>query len=501
MDKFFYTNVIAHRGKIYFRGYQGNDQIIKREDFSPSIFIESPNNSTAEWRSIYGEPLQEKKFSTIKEFTDFVSKHKEVMNLHGFDRVSDQAYAWISEHHPGVVEFDRDKIRIMIFDIETESADGFPDIWEDPYNKVISITAYMEHLGYVSWGLYKDYVDSDDLEYDYRRFDSEEDLLKDFIKFIANEKPDAISGWNTDGFDIPYIINRIKKYYNPDWVKLLSPWKLMPEEMTTKQGDRIYTIPGIASFDYMRLYKKFELSPRESYSLDYICYVELGEKKIDYSEYDSLHDLSVKNWQKFMQYNKRDVTLVKRLDDKKKFCDLAITYAYLAKANWNDVYGTVKYWDVYIYNHLKSNKMVPPPEKRNESASFPGGFVKEPHVGMQRWLSIFDLNSLYPNVMVEWNISPETIVNTQPYPSNDPDKNDIIDSIVEGNFDNNDIINQDLIMAGNGQYFSKERQGFVPEIVENMYSMRKEYKRKMIEKEKEAEKIIEEIARRKKERA
>lgn len=485
MSDFFYTNVIENRGMIYYRGYKDGEQILGHENFEPSVFI--PTKEDSEWKTIHGESLQKKSFGSIRKLLDFVEAHKDVMDIHGFSRRNDQAYAWINEKCPGDILSNREDIRILIFDIETESEGGFPDYWEDPWQKVNAITAYMDHLGYVTWGLMRSYEDEDP-DYDYRRFDTEEEMLHDFFKFIAHEKPDAISGWNIDRFDIPYLINRVKMYFNPGWVSLLSPWKLQPNLNSDKDGNRTYSIPGIAMFDYFKLYKKFELSPRESYSLNNIAYIELGEKKLDYSEYDSMHDLYKENWQKFIAYNKRDVELVKRIDDKRKFFDLAITYAYLAKVNWEDVYGTVRYWDVYIYNHLYRGKIAVPPEKNNQSHSYPGGFVKEPKIGMHRWIGSFDLNSLYPNVMVEWNISPDTILDRDPFPSSHPEKEDIVKMIVNEKFDNYQIKNENILMAANGYYFSREKQGFIPEIVENMYSMRKEYKKKMSQKNKEAEK-------------
>lgn len=486
MSDFFYTNVIEHRGKIYFRGYKGNEQIIGKEDFSPTVYIKDSNQSS-DWRSIHDEPLTEKTFGTIKELQAFTESFGEVMEIHGMSRRSDQAYAWINKHTADEVKFNRDNIKILIFDIETESAGGFPNVWEDPFQPVNAITAYADDLGYVTWGLRNSYVD-EDLEYDYRRFDTEEELLHDFFKFIAHEKPDILSGWNIDGFDVPYLINRVKMYYNPAWVTLLSPWKLQPNEVTQKSGDKTYEIPGITSYDYLAVYKKFELSPRESYSLDAIASLELGERKLDYSEYDSMHDLYKNDWQKFIEYNKRDVTLVKKLDDKKKFFDLALTYAYLAKVNLSDVFGTVKYWDVYIYNHLQKKKIAVPPESMSSSHSYPGGYVKDPQAGMHEWVASFDLNSLYPNVIVEWNISPDTILDVEPHPSYAEEKWDIINSILEEKYDNSSLLRDDVTMAGNGQYFRRDKQGFIPEMVERGYAMRKEYKKKMKAMELEYEK-------------
>lgn len=495
MKGFFYTNVQYLNKKMYVRGYKDGIFFNETVQYKPTIFVPSPEDTG--WRSLQGERLKPVRMQSIDSMVEYVTGVGNSLSIHGFTSKSDQVYALINEMIPDEVRHDSNLIRKLILDIEIESDGGFPDVWEDPFQRINAITIWMKDLGYITWGLHNSYTPEDE-DVEYRRFDDEGELLHDFCKTVAHENPDIVSGWNTDGFDIPYIINRITKHFNPDWVKLLSPWKLKPKEISNRMGERTYDIPGVTSYDYMRLYKKFNLAPRESYSLNAIASVELGEKKVDYSEFSSLLELYKNDWKKFIDYNIHDVRLVSRLDEKLKFFDLAIVYAYIAKVNLSDVFGTVKYWDVYIHNHLYKKKIaIPSRDVKQDNVSYPGGFVKDPHTGLHEWIASFDLNSLYPNIIVQYNISPETILNLKPYPSKSPDKEDIIQSILDETIDRTTIEKYDASMAANGWYFTKEKQGFLPEMVESVYSQRKDTKDKMLEIDGEIEQIKNEIRKRK----
>lgn len=462
----------------------------KDQAFTPTAYFPVQSLEQSEgWQTIHGKPVKPHRFNT---FSEMRNKIEGIPGVCGFTTANKQKYAYINQVCPGEIDYKSLLIRKMIIDIETETEGGYGDAWKDPYQKINAITAWINDFGSVTWGLFKDYeVDHEDHEY--RRFDSEEEMLHDFCKFVQKEKPDIISGWNVERFDIPYIINRIKYLDRDEWVKLLSPWKLEPD-MVIQMGEdlkgnrvevgRVYIIPGMTTLDYMDLYKKFCMSPRESYSLNNICYVELGEKKLDYSEYENLQNLYTKNWKMFIDYNYRDVHLVKKLDDKLKYFDLAVTYAYLAKVNFYDIYGTVNYWDVSIYNSLFEKKIAVPPEPHNDSAKdYPGGYVKDPQTGMHRWVSTFDLNSLYPNLIVQFNMSPETIINDIV-----PESTNHVEEILNRDFDNSFIKEHNVAMAANGWCFSKEKQGFIPAIVEKLYELRKDFKNKMLVAEAELQK-------------
>ena len=168
---------------------------------------------------------------------------------------------------------------------------------------------------------------------------------------------------------------------------------------------------GITVIDYLDLYKKFTYTNQESYRLDHIAFVELGQRKLDHSEFDTFKDFYTGNWQKFIEYNIIDVELVDRLEDKMKLIELALTMAYDAKVNYNDVFFQVRTWDAIIYNYLKRKNIVIPPKERSEKDSqYAGAYVKEPIPGKYDWVVSFDLNSLYPHLIMQYNISPETLL-------------------------------------------------------------------------------------------
>ena len=487
---FFYTNSQYHRGSIYVRGYDTNGKYVsKKVDYQPTIFV--PTNKIEEsdgWRTIYGDPVKPVKMRSVFDMKEYVNG---LDNICGLIDTRDQKYAFINDIIPGEVEHKMDLIKTLIFDIEIETEGGHEDIkklvWGNPHQKINAICVWINNIEYVSWGLGKFEAEREDHEY--REFTDELEMLHDFFKFVQHEKPDIISGWNINGFDIPYLFNRVSFLGKREYANLMSPWRHAPELV----GNEIqqYTIPGIAILDYMETYKKFNMTPRESYSLNNICYEELGEKKLDYSEFDSLMDLYKKDWKTFIRYNLRDTELVKKLDDKLKYFDLVVTYAYLGKVNYEDVFGTVKYWDIKIYNHLYKKKIaIPPKPKDTRKEEYPGGFVKDPIVGMHKWVSTFDLNSLYPSVLIQWNISPETLINGK-------HSQVTVDSILNKEYDNSEVLKEDITLAANGVYFSKKKQGFIPEILEELYETRTKYKKKMLAGEAKLQKVLEEIKRRK----
>ena len=473
---FFYTNIDVRNGSIYARGYDNitNELISKKIKYEPTIFLPSTEEQSDGWKTIHGTSVRPVKMKSISEMVEYAKGND---NVCGFTSTQDQRFAFINSVIPGDVVYKKELIRKMIIDIEIETEGGFPDVWDNPFQKINAITVWEDSIGYVTWGLGK-YTGKLDIDWEYREFSDESLMMHDFFKFVQNEKPDILSGWNIDGFDIPYIVNRTSALGHKEWTNLLSPWKFAAEIYTDRKGDRSIKIPGVTVLDYMRLYKKFCMTPRESYSLNSIAYAELGEKKTDYSEFESLLNLYKNDWNLFAEYNKRDVYLVKRLDDKLKFFDLSTNYAYLGKVNFEDVFGTVKYWDVKIYNELYKKKIAVPNHPSSAHAEdFPGGYVKDIQLGLHKWVASFDLDSLYPNLIVQYNMSPETIMDHVPL------EDDYIDDIIEGTFDNEDLLDKNVTMTANGVYFSKEKQGFIPEIIEKIYAERKSVKQQMIELE------------------
>ena len=286
--------------------------------------------------------------------------------------------------------------------------------------------------------------------------------------------PEVVTGWNIQLYDIPYICRRLDRVLGEKLMKRFSPWGLVTEDEVYIQGRRniSYDVGGITQLDYLDLYKKFTYTNQESYRLDHIASVELGQKKLDHSEFDTFKDFYTKGWQKFVEYNIIDVELVDRLEDKMKLIELAVTMALDAKVNFVDVFYQVRMWDTIIYNYLKQRRIVIPPKERSDKdAKYAGAYVKEPIPGKYDWVVSFDLNSLYPHLIMQYNISPETLLE-QKHPSVTVDK--ILDE--EINFE----LYKDSAVCANGAMYRKDVRGFLPEIMEKIYKDRTVYKKKML---------------------
>ena len=215
-------------------------------------------------------------------------------------------------------------------------------------------------------------------------------MIEKFLQLWAEKAPDIITGWNVKTFDMPYLVNRIRRLFDENKSKLLSPWGLISERTTTVMTREIkyYEFVGISILDYLEMYRKFNTNgTAESFRLDHIANVELGERKLSYSEYDNLHELYRLDFQKFIEYNYKDVELVERLDEKLKLLDLALTLAYDSKTNYPDVFMQVRMWTEIIQNHLRVKNIFLEIKKRDVNrTAFEGAFVKDPIIGMHEWV-------------------------------------------------------------------------------------------------------------------
>jgi DNA polymerase elongation subunit (family B) len=281
------------------------------------------------------------------------------------------------------------------------------------------------------------------------------------------------------------------------FAKKLSPWGILKEKFITRNGreDLMYDIIGISMLDYYEVYKTFTYVNQESYSLNHISYVELGERKLGYDEHESLTEFYRKDFSKFVQYNIRDVELVQKLEEKLKLIELAIALAYSAGVNYQDVFSQVRTWDVIIYNTLSSKGIVIPPKKRGrKDEQYAGAYVKEPLVGMHKWVVSFDLNSLYPHLIMQYNISPETITDDGMRGVVSPDGILKQGMVAMGALKDNKEKN--VATAANGTTYRKDVRGFLPELMDQMYKDRKMFKNKMIDAKKNLEDINAEMKRR-----
>jgi len=380
------------------------------------------------------------------------------------------------------IKFDTNKIKISTIDIEVASENGFPDV-ESAAEEVLLITVQDYATKQIrTWG--KGSFNNKQKNVIYKGFKTEYDLLIDFINWWMVEEncPEVVTGWNSEFYDMPYLVRRIDRVLGEKLMKRLSPWGLVTERETIISGRKqiYYDVGGITQLDYLTLYKKFTYKAQESYRLDYIASVELGQKKLDHSEFDTFKDFYTNGWQKFVEYNIIDVELVDRMEDKMKLIELAIVMAYDAKANYADVFSQVRMWDTIIYNYLKKKNIVIPPIVRSEKDDkYAGAYVKEPVPGKYDWVVSFDLNSLYPHLIMQYNISPETLLE-QRHPSVTVDK----------------ILNEELTfemykdnaVCANGAMYRKDVRGFLPELMDKIYKDRTIYKKKMLAAKQDYEK-------------
>ena len=476
----FYTNVQMVGDHLLVRGYENGKHFATREKFYPTLFV--PSNKKSKYKTLEGECVESIEPGTIRDCRDFIKKYEGVENfkIYGNDRY---IYQYISEMYPEEeIKFDTKKVKIATLDIEVASENGFPDV-ESAAEEVLLITIQDYATKQIrTWG--RGSFDNKQQNVLYKGFRTEYELLNDFINWwmIESNTPEVVTGWNSELYDIPYLVRRIDRILGEKLMKRMSPWGLVTERETIVMGRKqiSYDVGGITQLDYLNLYKKFTYKAQESYRLDYIASVELGQKKLDHSEFDTFKDFYTNGWQKFVEYNIIDVELVDRMEDKMKLIELAITMAYDAKVNYNDVFYQVRMWDAIIYNYLKKRDIVIPPKERSDKdAKYAGAYVKEPIPGKYDWVVSFDLNSLYPHLIMQYNISPETLRETR-HPSVTVDK----------------ILNQELTfelykdsaVCANGAMYRKDVRGFLPELMEKIYKDRTIYKKKMLAAKQDYEK-------------
>ena len=472
----FYSNVFLTGDKILYVGYEDGQRVQYEQNFSPVLFAQC--NKKTEYKTLEGSYAQKLEFDSVKDARQFIDEYKQVENfkIYGNDRF---LYQYISTEFPEErIEYDATQLKIYTIDIETSSENGFPNVGETAEEILCLTIKDFTSKKLIVWGTREYQHSRSDVEY--RVFWKEEEMLKDFLAWWAENTPDILTGWNVKLFDVPYICRRIERILSSKYMKSLSPWnKVYEKEVEIKGRNQfVYDVIGVSVLDYLDLYQKFTYTNQESYRLDHIANVELGEKKLDHSEFETFKDFYTQDWQKFVTYNIHDVELVDRLEDKMKLIDLAVNLAYDAKVNFEDVYYQVRMWDSIIYNYLTPKGIVVPPNERNDKdAKYAGAYVKEPVPGLYEWVVSFDLNSLYPHLIMQYNISPETLLPTK-HPSA------TVDRILQQQI----TIDGEYCVCANGAQYRKDVRGFLPELMEKIYNERKIYKKKMLQAKQENEK-------------
>lgn len=487
----FYTNVYKHGRKILVRGYENGERFQKEVTYSPYFFVNPPKREepSCQFFTIKGKPLKKIDFEDMYSSKEYLARYEEVDNFPIYGSTS-YAHTYIFDEYKGQIEHNPSLISVVNIDIETSTENGFPNI-EEADKAIVSISLCKNNK-FLVLGL-KPYENNKD-NVTYILCKDEYDLLKRFLVVweSAQWNPDVVTGWNIEAFDIPYIVKRVTKILGEQSMKRLSPWKIMgTRKAVLKNGKEIHVfVPaGIAVLDYMLLYKKFSYSPQESYALNHIAQVELGAKKLDWqSKHETMHDFYINDHQMFIDYNIHDVWLVDQLEEKLGFLKQVFALAYDAKVNYIDTYTTVRIWDVIIHNHLLEKNIVIPPLKTDrfneeDDEKIEGAHVKDPKPGMYDWVVSFDLDSLYPHLIMQYNISPETFVERM--------EGITVDQILQGRLNDPTLRNQmeaqNITFAASGASFDRDHQGFLAELMEKIYKDRSVWKSRMIEAKKEYE--------------
>ena len=482
----FYTNVQMIGNQFLVRGYDNGKHVMFKEEFSPTLFV--PSKKQSKYKTLDGENVEPIVPGSVRDCREFYKKYENVdgFKIYGNDRY---VFQYISEKYPeDEIKFDITKIKLVTLDIEVASENGFPDV-ESASEEILTITIQdYTTKKIITWGIHAFNNKQDNVRY--IECGSEYQLLQKFLDYWSTNTPEVITGWNIRLYDVPYICRRLNRVLGEKVAKSFSPWGLVTEGEFYVAGRKNidYDIGGITQLDYLELYKKFTYTNQESYRLDHIASVELGQQKLDHSEFDTFKDFYTQNWQKFVEYNIIDVELVDRLEEKMKLIELAITMAYDAKVNYEDVFFQVRMWDNIIYNYLKKRNIVIPPKNRSQKdEKYAGAYVKEPVPGVYDWVVSFDLNSLYPHLIMQYNISPETLLEER-HPSVNVDK--ILKE--EVNFE----MYKDYAVCANGAMYRKDSRGILPELMEKMYIDRKTFKKKMLKSKQKLVDIEAEMKRR-----
>lgn len=540
----FYTHCSRNKNNVYhtYIDGDGNKHHSVVRNFPYELFIEGKKEDS---KSLDGKKLQRYVFDSISEMNDFVKKMKDVTDVYGN---TNPVYQFIAGTYPNDIAFDIEKFTILNFDIECRVGENFVYddshivtthddrkisldecrvnqeiiVWDTeaekdlPYLKscytkktsagfpephkaeqmVTAITCKVfgdNEKNYI-FGL-KEYKTKSDKDV-YIKCNTEQELLIKFLSYYQKVKPDILTGWHISGFDILYLYNRINKIVGNDWGNRLSPYyktcsgsPITVKEVHDKENVFDVDIVGVSIFDYLELYKKFCPNKQESYRLDFIATEEIGYGKLDYSDFDGLEDLYNRDFERYIDYNIKDTLLVEELDKKLKYILLALTIVYMGKTKLSDVFGQIMTWDCLIYNELKKENVQIPPQKRRESnTSIIGGYVKDPAPKRYDWVVSFDLTSLYPSIIMSWNMSPETITH--------PATGLHMDKMIGFNMPTQHIIDNNETLAANGARFTKSFHGILPRLMSKTFSQRKKYKDMMKEESKTLELIKTEMQKR-----
>lgn len=479
MNNKFYTSVSTIGSTVFIREVVDGIPNIRKEQWNPTLYVRGKprDPNTKKFKTLYDEDVYTIQPGNIVECKEFVEKYK---GVEGFDIFGQLNYSlqYMNEYKP--MGFDYKYLSSWSIDIETEipvNENGrtyFPVPKDAPAPVLLITMVNMQTKKAYTWGT-RPYDGNDT---NYTECSNEENLLKQFLMFWEQVRPDILTGWFINGFDVPYLMNRITKILGEESCKRLSVWGRVHYKHKTFKGKDEYDckIYGLQILDYRELFEKYNLTERESYKLQSIAQEELKTTKLDYSEFASFTEFYQRDWPKFVRYNVIDAQLVRMLDDKLHYIAIVTTMAYQARINYEDVSSPVKLWDAIVANHCLDEGVVMPQQRYEISQHLDGAYVKEPKPGWYKNVVSLDATSLYPSIMMTNNISPETWVGNCGLGIDDFLANVEVD------------VEDKYIVTPAGAIYSREKRGILPILIEKYMGMRKAAKSEMLKLQSEYEK-------------
>ena len=489
----------------------------------PVVYTFYYDDPRGKWRSIFDTPVSRISTRSSKEFRKELAIHN---NKEIFESDINPIFRCLEDNY---INKDAPELNIAFFDIETDfdNKRGYSTP-ADPFTKVTAITVYLNWMNQLITlalppeSMSMDQANEISAKFDNTFiFDNEADLLLTFLDLI--EDADILSGWNSGGFDIPYMVNRVARVLSKDDTRRFCLWNQFPKERIFEKygADQLtFDLVGRVHMDYMELYRKYTYEERHSYSLDAIGEYELNERKTAYE--GSLDQLYNQDFETFITYSRQDVALLDKLDTKLKFIDLANELAHANTVLLQTTMGAVAVTEQAIINEAHRRGMVVPNRKSKTDTSetqVAGAYVAYPKKGLHKWIGAIDINSLYPSAIRALNMGPETVIGqlrphmTDAYIADKIAKGSSMASAWEGLFGSleyeavmrqdpgTEIIidwengesevfsakqiynllfntNKPWAISANGTIFNLERQGVIPGLLERWYAERKELQAK-----------------------
>ena len=393
---------------------RGQDQKRHYKEY-PANYTFYYSDPKGKYRSIYGTPVS--RFSTRKR-SEFEKERRIHSGKELFESDVNVVFRCLSENY---LKVEPPKLHTCFFDIEVDfdPEKGFSPT-DDPFNQVTAISMYLDwqdtlvtlcippkHMTQeTAWEITRKFENT-------LLFNSEIEMFETFFQLI--EDADVLTGWNSEGYDIPYLVNRVTRVMSKDDTRKFCLMGQLPKPRTYERygkEETTYDLIGRIHMDYLQLYKKYNYESRHSYKLDAIGEMEVGENKTQYE--GTLDQLYNKDWQKFLEYNRQDTMLLVKIHNKLKFLELANALAHENTVLLPTVMGSVAMIEMAIMNEAHERGLVVPDKKRKESHNdeqqAAGAYVATPKRGMHEWVGAVDINSLYPSAIRALNMAPETIV-------------------------------------------------------------------------------------------